>query len=179
MAMIDERSRHALYLSLEAQIGHEEADTLMELLPPVGWADVATKADLESQRVLLSKDIEAVRTDLSKDIEAVRTDLSKDIEALRLEMRAGFAASASEGRSIRTDLSKDIEALCLEMRAGFAASASEGRSIRTDLSKDMALKGAELEGLFHKAVRSIVMANIGVALTMTLLLVTVILGRGA
>ncbi len=43
---IDERSRHHLYLKLEQVLGTEEATTLMEHLPPVGWADVATKHDL-------------------------------------------------------------------------------------------------------------------------------------
>ncbi len=43
---IDERSRHRLYLKLEDVLGAEEASTLMEHLPPVGWADVATKHDL-------------------------------------------------------------------------------------------------------------------------------------
>lgn len=44
---VDEGSRHALYLKLEEVLGREEATTLMEHLPPVGWADVATKRDLE------------------------------------------------------------------------------------------------------------------------------------
>jgi hypothetical protein len=44
---IDERQRHGLYQKLEATIGDEHADTLMSMLPPVGWADVATKQDLE------------------------------------------------------------------------------------------------------------------------------------
>lgn len=44
---IDERSRHQLYLRLEQVLGSEEAETLMSHLPPVGWADVATKRDLE------------------------------------------------------------------------------------------------------------------------------------
>ena len=44
---IDERARHELYLRLEQQIGAEAATTLMEYLPPVGWADVATKRDLD------------------------------------------------------------------------------------------------------------------------------------
>lgn len=44
---VNERSRHELFLRLEQIIGPEEATTLMEYLPPVGWADVATKRDLD------------------------------------------------------------------------------------------------------------------------------------
>ena len=43
---ITEKSRHELYRRLEEILGPEEATTLMEHLPPVGWADVATKEDL-------------------------------------------------------------------------------------------------------------------------------------
>ena len=46
MAPVDERSRHQLYVTLETLMGHEEVDTMMSLLPPVGWADVVTKQDL-------------------------------------------------------------------------------------------------------------------------------------
>lgn len=46
VATVDDRSRHELYLGLERTIGTENSDTLMALLPPVGWADVATKQDL-------------------------------------------------------------------------------------------------------------------------------------
>jgi hypothetical protein len=44
---IDEQSRHELYRRLEEILGPGPAATLMEHLPPVGWADVATKRDLE------------------------------------------------------------------------------------------------------------------------------------
>ncbi len=43
---VDERARHELYQRLEATVGQNGAETLMALLPPVGWADVATKHDL-------------------------------------------------------------------------------------------------------------------------------------
>ena len=43
---VDERRRHELYEHAKPQWGEEAAVTLMELLPPVGWADVATKSDL-------------------------------------------------------------------------------------------------------------------------------------
>ena len=38
-------------------LSEEAADTLMELLPPVGWADVATKTDLQHLRDELKGDM--------------------------------------------------------------------------------------------------------------------------
>ena len=43
---VDERNRLQLAEALKRALGDEEGITLMELLPPVGWADVATKHDL-------------------------------------------------------------------------------------------------------------------------------------
>jgi hypothetical protein len=45
---IDERSRRQMYERLEEVLGARTADALMEHLPPVGWADVATKRDLDA-----------------------------------------------------------------------------------------------------------------------------------
>jgi hypothetical protein len=44
--VVTEQQRSRLHRKLEEQLGAEEAGTMMELLPPVGWADVATKQDL-------------------------------------------------------------------------------------------------------------------------------------
>ena len=42
----DERSRLELADAAKRAFGDDAGITLMELLPPVGWADVATKHDL-------------------------------------------------------------------------------------------------------------------------------------
>jgi hypothetical protein len=55
---VDERARHRLYRKLEPVLGSEEAGTLMELLPAVGFADLATKKDLEILEHRLSAKIE-------------------------------------------------------------------------------------------------------------------------
>jgi hypothetical protein len=44
--VVDERSRLLLADAVKQALGDDAGITLMELLPPVGWADVATKHDL-------------------------------------------------------------------------------------------------------------------------------------
>jgi hypothetical protein len=56
---IDKRAGHELYLAIEELVGAERADTLMDLLPPVGWPDVATKADLSALEERLGLRFEA------------------------------------------------------------------------------------------------------------------------
>lgn len=66
---VDERSRHNLHVRLEQVLGETEAETFMEMMPPVGWADVATKRDLDNLAVATKRDIDnlAVAVDLKLD----------------------------------------------------------------------------------------------------------------
>jgi len=45
-------------------LSEEAADTLMELLPPVGWADVATKTDIQHLR----DEMQHLRNELKGDM---------------------------------------------------------------------------------------------------------------
>ncbi|HEX9236051.1 MAG TPA: hypothetical protein VF972_07205 [Actinomycetota bacterium] len=56
---LDERSRHELFIRLEEVLGPGEATTLMEMLPPVGWADVATRRDLDQKIDVLAATLRA------------------------------------------------------------------------------------------------------------------------
>ena len=69
---ISERDRHDLYLAVEGLIGTDQADTMMSLLPPVGWADVATKHDLAALEDRLELRFDAV--DLRFDAIDLRFD---------------------------------------------------------------------------------------------------------
>lgn len=44
---VTERARHELHERLVELMGPSRAETLMEHLPPTGWGDVATRADLD------------------------------------------------------------------------------------------------------------------------------------
>jgi hypothetical protein len=67
----DERSRYVLHQRLERLLGADEAGTLMEHLPPVGWTDLATKQDLE-------RELGATRTYLTGTF---RSELAQAISA--------------------------------------------------------------------------------------------------
>ncbi len=76
---VDERSRHELYRRLEEVLGPEAATTLIEHLPPVGWADVATKHDLAALEQ---------RMDLRFD--RIEETFDGKLSAMGFELRAAF-----------------------------------------------------------------------------------------
>jgi len=70
---IDERSRHELFVRLEEVLeGH--ANVLMEHLPPVGWADVATKRDLDALALAAKRDLDQLeeRLEMKLDVRFAR-----------------------------------------------------------------------------------------------------------
>ena len=77
---VDERRRHEMYLAFEELVGGEVATTMMEHLPPVGWADVATKHDME-------REIAILRADMGKEFGLVQAGFAE----LRDELHTSIA----------------------------------------------------------------------------------------
>jgi hypothetical protein len=75
---IDERARHELHAKLEQVLGAEEASTLMAHLPPVGWADVATRRDLDHLEGTLRAEMQATKSEL---IASFRHELHSEIHS--------------------------------------------------------------------------------------------------
>jgi len=65
MPSIDERSRHDLFEAVQDKLGPRHADTLMSLLPPVGWAD------LDTQIALVRADVGALEARMDHRFEQV------------------------------------------------------------------------------------------------------------
>ena len=63
MAVTDQ-SRYDLHRKLDTVLGTEEATTLMEHLPPVGWADVARRSDLDHLEQSLRAEMALLRSDI-------------------------------------------------------------------------------------------------------------------
>ncbi len=83
---ISEESRYHLYQRLEEVLGVEEATTLMEHLPPVGWADVATKRDLDALAVATKRDIDALAVTTKSEIDTLAVSTKHGIDDLKREI---------------------------------------------------------------------------------------------
>ena len=107
--------RHDLHTRLAEILGEDHANTLMEHLPPVGWADVATKRDLDNVEVALSGDIANLGTQLRSELAAQGSELRGEIATLGTELRREIAAQGSELRgeiaTLGTELRREIATL--------------------------------------------------------------------
>ena len=91
---ITEASRFQLRTAIGQILSKEAADTLMELLPPVGWADVATKTDLQHLRDELKADIHALQLSFETTLEKRLHEQTKWLITTMIAMNAVTVAVA-------------------------------------------------------------------------------------
>ena len=87
----NEDDRYRLHQHLEEVLGRDDANTLMEHLPPTGWANVATKDDVEHLRVSTTHHLDQLRAQMVHEFELrdVRFDqINQRFDSFRLEMKA-------------------------------------------------------------------------------------------
>lgn len=78
---IDERQRHLLHEKLDDVLGPDEAATLMAPLPPVGWADVARRSDVdhlgERLRAEFRAELHGLRAEMHREFGEVRNEIGQ------------------------------------------------------------------------------------------------------
>jgi hypothetical protein len=75
-------------------LSEEAADTLMELLPPVGWADVATKTDLQHLRDELKGDMLNLQLTIEVNVRKLIQEQTKWLITTMIAMNAVTVAVA-------------------------------------------------------------------------------------
>src|SRR5713101_8686058 len=113
---IDERARHELFTQAEAAMGAGPAETLMALLPPVGWADVATKHDLERELAQLELRLDQ-RFELSEHriLGTVKRELTAEIGTVRGEIAAEIGTLRGEIGTVRGEIGTQTRTLFFAM----------------------------------------------------------------
>ena len=95
---VSDRARNHLFNTLRDAYGEENATTMMELLPPVGWADVARQRDVDALREYVDIRFDSLERrfdDLSNSLEqrfATKDDLREQTNRFIGWMVASSAA---------------------------------------------------------------------------------------
>ena len=110
--MQSDHDRRELYLALHDLLGPGPAGTLMELLPPVGWSDLARQSDLTAGLASVRGEIAEVRGEIAElrgEIAEVRGDLTAGLASVRGEI-AELRGEMGELRGELAKLSARIDA---------------------------------------------------------------------
>jgi hypothetical protein len=94
---ISEERRYEMYRKFEEVLGTDVASTVMEHLPPVGFADVATKhdlgllkRDLDAQTALLRHDFDAQTALLRGEIAQLERSFTLELDSMGSRLEARF-----------------------------------------------------------------------------------------
>jgi len=176
--VMTEDIRHRLHNRLDELVGTEEATALMEAFPPTGWADVATKSDLDHLHTVLRQEISASAGELRTEMSDLRGELRTEMSDLRGELRSEMSDLRGELRSemssLRDDLSSeitnlrdevrtDITNLRDEARTGLASSTADGITMEGRLRNEIADVRSDLLRDQRNLVFSFIGANTAIA----------------
>ena len=114
--------RTSMFNTLAEVMGNEDAETLMEHLPPSGWDNVATKDDLRAAfaetNAAIATGLAQAATERAEGFAQAATERAEIIKA----MTEGFARAAVERADIRAEAAT-------ERAEGFAQAATERAEI--------------------------------------------------
>jgi hypothetical protein len=114
---VDERSRHELYRRLEEVLGPDAATTLIEHLPPVGWADVATRHDLAGLEQRMDLRFERVEERFERVEERIKAGMFELRATFEHELRTQSSTFGNELRAQTTIMVFALVGVVLTMAA--------------------------------------------------------------
>ena len=95
---VTEYERHQIFQWYEEAMGSERAAIMMNLVPPVGWGEVATHTDLAAlanglrgEMSVLSSELRGEMAGLRGEMSVLSSELRCDMAELRGELKAGNA----------------------------------------------------------------------------------------
>ena len=124
---VTEYERHQIFQWYEEAMGSERATIMMNLVPPVGWGEVATRTELVALGHGLRGEMSALRSELRGEMSVLGSELRGEMSVLGSELRGEMSALGSELRgemaALRGEMAElrgEMAELRGEMKAGHA-----------------------------------------------------------
>ena len=152
---ITDRQRLKLLRTLETVIGPEDASTLMDHLPPVTWANVATvdhvSAIGDQTTKTLRSEMQVLSTQLRSEMNELRVELRSDMTMLSNQLR-------NEMNQLGTELRSEMNRLGIELR-------SEMNEFGIQLRSEIDQHGSRLEATIERGFRRQILALVTLGTT--------------
>jgi flagellar biosynthesis regulator FlaF len=152
---ITDRQRLKLLRTLETVIGPEDASTLMDHLPPVTWANVATvdhvSAIGDQTTKTLRSEMQVLSTQLRSEMNELRVELRSDMTVLSNQLR-------NEMNQLGTELRSEMNRLGIELR-------SEMNEFGIQLRSEIDQHGSRLEATIERGFRRQILALVTLGTT--------------
>ena len=146
---VTEYERHQIFQWYEEAMGSERAAIMMNLVPPVGWGEVATRTDLAALGVGLRGGMAVLGSELRGEMAGLRGEMAG--------LRGGMAVLSSELRGEMAGLRGGMAVLSSELRGEMAELRGEMKAGNAELLRmlffAMIASNATLVGLVFAAVK--------------------------
>lgn len=119
--MYDETARFELHEGLREALGEARGDTLMSLLPPLGWADIATNHELDLLGDRVDARIDGVLLAIEARIDGVEREIEALGESTAAQIEIARLASEKAMAELEARLHRDMLRLTWSMIGGFVA----------------------------------------------------------
>jgi len=119
---VTEYERHQIFQWYEEAMGTERATIMMNLVPPVGWGEVATRTELVALGSGIRGEMGALRSGLQAEMSVLGSELRGEMAELRGEMKAGNAELRSEVAELRGEMKAGNAELLRTLFFGMTAS---------------------------------------------------------
>lgn len=103
---ITEEVRHRIYETFRASFGDEVANGLMEMFPPVGWADVATNHDVVRELSIVDARVGQRIEVLRGEVHQLRGDFHQGLREQTNRFLAWMFAVAGLGIAVSNTLAR-------------------------------------------------------------------------
>ena len=137
---VTEDRRIALLEAAHQHWGRDVAVTLMEMLPPSGWGDVATRQRLDA----LERGMDLRFQLVDQRFETLETTIAAQFDALETKLDARIDRVEARIDRVEVNVAGELAIMRREIQAGFAT--AEAHTIRWIVGTGVALIGS-LSGL--------------------------------